>query len=96
MIGKVWEWTTDWYVANHPQQKSCCMLVNPRGPRAEDSYDPCQPKHQDSAQGDQRRLASLCTQLLPALSTARRGTPSRSTPRPAISASAASDATGDV
>jgi len=43
MIGDVWEWTTDWYVASHVQQKSCCMPVNPRGPRAEDSYDPCQP-----------------------------------------------------
>jgi formylglycine-generating enzyme required for sulfatase activity len=43
MIGDVWEWTTDWYVASHVQQKSCCMPENPRGPRAEDSYDPCQP-----------------------------------------------------
>jgi len=43
MIGNVWEWTTDFYVASHKQQHSCCMPVNPRGPRAEDSYDPCQP-----------------------------------------------------
>jgi sulfatase modifying factor 1 len=43
MIGNVWEWTTDWYVSNHPQQKSCCMPQNPRGPREEDSYDPCLP-----------------------------------------------------
>jgi formylglycine-generating enzyme required for sulfatase activity len=43
MIGNVWEWTTDWYASSHQQQKSCCMPVNPRGPRAEDSYDPCQP-----------------------------------------------------
>jgi sulfatase modifying factor 1 len=43
MIGNVWEWTTDWYVSNHQQQKSCCMPQNPRGPREEDSYDPCQP-----------------------------------------------------
>ena len=44
MIGNVWEWTTDWYAATHQQQKSCCMPENPRGPREEDSYDPCQPK----------------------------------------------------
>ncbi|MGH6791769.1 MAG: formylglycine-generating enzyme family protein, partial [Methyloceanibacter sp.] len=54
MIGNVWEWTTDWFVANHSvashsvashkQQKSCCMPENPRGPRMEDSYDPCQPQ----------------------------------------------------
>ena len=49
MIGNVWEWTTDWFVASHlvashKQQKSCCMPENPRGPRMEDSYDPCQPQ----------------------------------------------------
>jgi formylglycine-generating enzyme len=44
MIGNVWEWTTDFYVASHKQQHSCCMPVNPRGPPAGDSYDPCQPQ----------------------------------------------------
>ena len=67
MIGNVWEWTTDWYVASHQQQNSCCMPVNPRGPRAEDSYDPCQPNDQDSTKSHQRRLASLRAELLPAL-----------------------------
>jgi sulfatase modifying factor 1 len=45
MIGNVWEWTTDWYLPRHPneQLKACCIPVNPRGPRAEDSYDPAQP-----------------------------------------------------
>jgi formylglycine-generating enzyme required for sulfatase activity len=37
--------TTDWYQPKHPdeQVKACCIPRNPRGPRAEDSYDPSQP-----------------------------------------------------
>jgi sulfatase modifying factor 1 len=44
VIGNVWEWTTDWYVPKHPNEaaKACCIPQNPRGPREEDSYDPCQ------------------------------------------------------
>ena len=45
MIGNVWEWTTDWYHPKHPHEeiKACCIPRNPRGPGAEDSYDPTQP-----------------------------------------------------
>jgi formylglycine-generating enzyme required for sulfatase activity len=45
VIGNVWEWTTDWYVPSHPAEpvKACCIPQNPRGPRAEESYDPGQP-----------------------------------------------------
>ncbi len=45
MIGNVWEWTTDWYVPRHPAEtiKACCIPRNPRGPRADDSFDPCEP-----------------------------------------------------
>ncbi len=44
MIGNVWEWTTDWYVPKHPNEvvKACCTPHNPRGPREDESYDPCQ------------------------------------------------------
>jgi formylglycine-generating enzyme required for sulfatase activity len=44
MIGNVWEWTTDWYVPKHPAEamKACCVPRNPRGPQAEESYDPSQ------------------------------------------------------
>jgi len=46
MIGNVWEWTTDWFVPKHPADapKACCIPENPRGPREDQSYDPCQPQ----------------------------------------------------
>ncbi len=42
--GNVWEWTDDWYTARHADAGGCCAPRNPRGGRAEQSYDPRQPQ----------------------------------------------------
>jgi sulfatase modifying factor 1 len=46
MIGNTWEWTADWYSAQHqPTAPSpCCPSENPRGAAQEGSYDACQPR----------------------------------------------------
>jgi formylglycine-generating enzyme required for sulfatase activity len=45
MIGNVWEWTDDWFTVKHTADapKACCIPENPRGGRAEESYDQRQP-----------------------------------------------------
>lgn len=46
MAGNVWEWTSDWYSAQHLDTGSCCVPRNPRGPDVEASLDPRQPQFQ--------------------------------------------------
>ncbi|MBV8810680.1 MAG: formylglycine-generating enzyme family protein [Acidobacteriaceae bacterium] len=45
MIGNAWEWTADWYLPNHTndKHKACCTPRNPRGGSEEQSYDPGDP-----------------------------------------------------
>ena len=80
MIGNVWEWTTDWYCAERTRptrRRRAAFRTIRAAAREEASYDPCQPQHQDPAQGAQGRLAS-CARRTTAAATGRR----RATPQP--------------
>ena len=70
MIGNVWEWTTDWYSRAHAAARpAACRRIRAAPRRGQLRSLPA--ADQDPAQGDQRRLASLRAELLPALSPGR-------------------------
>ncbi|HYI18566.1 MAG TPA: formylglycine-generating enzyme family protein [Solirubrobacteraceae bacterium] len=46
MAGNVWEWTSSWYTARHPEPAGspCCVPQDPRGGDRVGSLDPAQPQ----------------------------------------------------
>jgi len=45
MTGNTWEWTSDWFTSNHPDevQSPCCVPRNPRVGSSEASFAAGQP-----------------------------------------------------
>ncbi len=63
MIANVWEWTTDWYTADHVSRVAVLCDRPPRGEHRPERPD------RDPASRDEGRLAPLRAELLPSLPT---------------------------
>ena len=94
MIGNVWEWTTDWYRAapsGRGASRRAASRATRAGAREDASYDPCQPAIEIPRKvlkgGSHLCAPNYCRRYRPAARS-----PSRWTPRPATSVSAASSA----
>ena len=67
MTGNIWEWTTDWYRLDPTAASARLLHAAQSRVRAPSRATTAPAGDQDPAQGDQRRLASLRAELLPAL-----------------------------
>ena len=69
MIGNVWEWTTDWYVAESSGRRGQGLLHAAESARTEGGRQlrSARARHPHPPQGDQGRLAPVRAELLPPL-----------------------------
>ena len=70
MIGNVWEWTSDWYVAEASgrcRRRPAASRRTRAAGREDRELRPSPARNQDPAQGAEGRLASVRAELLPPL-----------------------------
>ena len=90
MAGNVWEWTTDWYEEHRQLAARLLRACQPAGRRSETELRPPPARGPHPPQGDEGRLVPVRARTTAGATGRPPAWPSRSTPRPATSASAAS------